>query len=73
MYDANRKELSEAFSGKVFDIVYCKGYKNIGCQEKGYQVGIWIDDDPRVDEKYAPVWWCRLVGGLKVLWKKLFT
>jgi hypothetical protein len=60
--EANRIRLSEAFNGKVLDIVYCNGYKDTVCRKKGYNVLVWIENDPRVAEFPAPLWWCRLVG-----------
>jgi len=68
---ANRRELFTALEGLVIDIVYCGGYKSQACRAKGYDVQVWIDNDPRVDRPPAPLWWCKLVGGLQCVLHKI--
>jgi hypothetical protein len=70
---ANREQLFNDLEGKVIDIVYCGGkYKQQACREAGYDVVVWMDNDPRTDEHYAPLWWCRLVGAIQYIRRKLF-
>ena len=68
---ANRLEIFGDLEGKVHDIVFCRGYKSRACREKGYLVAVWIDNDPRVDEPPAPLWWCKLAGAWQYVIKKL--
>ncbi len=69
--ETNRQELFAALEGRVIDIVYCGGYKSRACRAKGYEVRVWIDNDPRVDRPPAPLWWCKLVGGLQTVLRKI--
>lgn len=68
--EGNRNEL-KVLDGLVVDIVFCKGYKKDECLKKGYSIAVWIDNDPRVDQRPAPLWWCKMVGGIQWLLKKI--
>ena len=57
--------VAAALTGKVQKILYCGShYKSAICRAAGYEIEVWIDNDPRTDRPPAPLWFCRLVGAL---------
>lgn len=62
----NYVELCDTLPDCVVAVILCGSrYKSVACEQSGYRVVIWIDNDPRTDKYPAPLWWCRLVGGIR--------